>query len=263
MIDKRETRLLDEVQRRETCSYDELARRFGVSAMTIRRDVDKLADRGAVIKTLGGVRRVPEPSHVYESTFLSRLLERPAEKAAIARRALALIEGQETLFLDGGTTCLELARLIARGRRGHRIVTHSAMVCLELSRSSENTVIALGGQLDSHSMCFHGPSCEAAATECHADAVFISTKGLMPLDGTYESFEGTLRIKQIMVRQGGQVILLADHSKVGSRALRKVLDISQIHTVVTDDKTAKADLARLKRKGCTVHVAAAGSEGGG
>ena len=76
----------------------------------------------------------------------------------------------------------------------------------------------------------------------------------MPQEGTFESFEGTFRIKQIVAQQCSELALLVDHSKFGQKALSKVLDPSDIDVVVTDDKAPDGDVAWLRDEGKTVHV---------
>src|SRR6478672_11225052 len=123
--------ILDEIARRGACSYEELAHITGVSTMTIRRDVDALARERRAIKTLGGVQDAGNAAW-YESDIQSRLHVNLAEKTAIAARALELIDSQQTLFLDGSTTCIQLAKKIAAFKRDLTIVTNSVFVCLEL-----------------------------------------------------------------------------------------------------------------------------------
>ena len=240
------------------CTYPDLARRLDVSEMTIRRDIDKLVQQGRVIKTLGGVQTAHAPGHLYESPIQQRLSIHRAEKEQIAREALRNVKPQQTIFLDGSTTCLVLARHIARTLRGLTVVTNSAMVCMEFggTTDSTNTVFVLGGQFDPASACFIGPTAEEAARRFFVDVAYFSTKGFLPEEGTFESSLGTMRIKQTIAEQAARVVLLADHSKFDQRALCKALDIKQIHEVVTDAGTTAADLTRLEQRGVTVWVEA-------
>ena len=255
-ITGRQQAILERLGAGGTGSYAELAEAWHVSEMTIRRDVEKLAGVGAVVKTLGGVYRPPGVEHLYETALQSRFAEHVHEKRAIAARALALIVDGETVYLDGGTTCIHLARRIARDRLSVNVVTNSPMVCLELGKSDQVRVTGLGGELDTNSLCFYGPSCEAASRECYVDHAFLTTKGFVPDEGTYESFEGTARIKHFVVAQCSAVALLIDHSKFGRRALRKVLEASQVHTVVTDAGVPGHVLSSARTHGCNVLVAA-------
>ncbi len=238
--------ITDCVQRKGVCSYEELSQMLRVSSMTIRRDVDLLARDGSVIKTLGGIQRAAE-SDLYETDLRARLMESRSEKRSIAREALQLVTGRKTIFLDGGTTCLEFAKLLAGERGGLTVVTNSALACIELGRSKENMTVGIGGQYDAPSASFVGPTAEESATKFFVDLAFVSTKGLIPDQGTFESSLATFHIKQIIARQAGSVVLLIDHSKFNQRALSKVLDVGQIHTVVTDEGASEADLALLRR----------------
>jgi DeoR/GlpR family transcriptional regulator of sugar metabolism len=237
------------------CSYQELASLFGVSEMTIRRDVDKLVQRGGLIKTLGGVQTAHAPKHLYESAVHQRLPVHRREKEQIAIEAARQIQPLQTIFLDGSTTCLVLARRLAREPGGLTIVTHSGLVCMEFGGNTEHAVFALGGQFDLASACFVGTTAEEAARRFFVDIAFLSTKGFLPDDGTYESSIATFRIKQIIAEQAARVVLLVDHSKFAQRALCKVLDIEQIDEVITDPGVSPADLTALGSRRVTVRIA--------
>jgi DeoR/GlpR family transcriptional regulator of sugar metabolism len=223
--------------------------------MTVRRDVDKLLPRGGLMKGVGGVQTDRAPKHFYESVVQQRLPIHRPEKNQIAREAVRQIEPQQTIFLDGSTTCLVLARHLAENLRGLSIVTHSALVCMEFGRGTENTILNLGGQFDPASACFVGPTTEEAARRFFVDVAFLSTKGFLPAEGTFESSMATFRIKQIIAEQAARVVLLVDHSKFGQRALCKVLEIGQIDEVITDAGAAAADLAMVEQHGVAVRVA--------
>jgi DeoR/GlpR family transcriptional regulator of sugar metabolism len=246
----------DRLEQAGACSYEELAAAIRVSTMTIRRDLEEMVRQGSVIRTVGGVQRAHAPSYLYETALHSRLGQQREAKRAIARRALDLIVGRPTIFLDGSTTCLELARLIAQERKGLTIVTHSVLACMELGKNSDHAVTGIGGHYDANSLCYVGPQAEDAAKTLFVDLAFVSTKGFLPAKGTFESSLPNFRLKQIIARQCVELVLLVDHSKFGQRALSRVLEISQIHTVVTDEQTRRADLAVLEKAGCKVHVAA-------
>jgi DeoR family transcriptional regulator, L-fucose operon activator len=238
------------------CAYQDLVRLLAVSEMTIRRDVDKLVQQGGVIKTLGGVQTAHAPAHLYESAIQERMPIHRREKERIAREATREVKPHQTIFLDGGTTCLVLARHLAQSLRGLTVVTHSALVCLEFGRVAENanTVFMLGGQFDAAGACFVGPSAEEAARRFFVDIAFFSTKGFLPEEGTFESSIATIRIKQIIAEQAARVVLLSDHTKFGQRALCKALDIKQIHEVVTDAGATDSDVAILEQLGVVVRV---------
>jgi len=255
MAMSRQEIILENLERRGACSYQELADRLGVSTMTVRREIDRLASRGAVIKTLGGAQNATARAGDYETDVGSRLSLHLPEKRAIAARALELIRPGQTIFLDPSTTCLELAKLLARRVQGVTIVTNSALACLELGRGTQNTILGIGGQYDPASGAFVGLAGEEAADRFFVDRAFVSTKGFVPAEGTFESAIATIRVKQVVARRCSELVLLADHSKFGLRALCKVLDSGQIHTVVTDSGVAAADLRQLELAGKQIQVA--------
>jgi DeoR/GlpR family transcriptional regulator of sugar metabolism len=236
-------------------SYHELAKMFQTSSMTIRRDVEELCRQGLAAKTIGGVRQLDRSSILSESPLASRLATQKTEKRAIARRCIELIEPGQTIYLDGGTSSIELARQVAAQCKNITIVTNSALICMELGRSRQNTIIGMGGQFEPSNLCFVGPTTEDFARRYFVDAAFFSTKGILPEEGIFESFEPTYRIKQIVSQQCHRVVVMADHTKFGERALCKVLDISRINTVVTDEKTPLDQRDALQQSGRQVLVA--------
>lgn len=250
--------ILDVVDRQGTASYEVLAALMQVSTMTVRRDCEELVRLGKVLKTIGGIQQAHAPAYLYENAVRERIATNRAEKRAIATKALDLISNNQTIFIDGGTTNLLLARLIADRCTGLTILTNSALTCLELSRG-QNTIIGIGGEYDPMTQSFVGPQAEEMAKSFFVDQAFLTTKGFLPADGTYESAVGTFRIKQIIVERAVETILLVDHTKFGHRALSKVLDISQIQHVVTDEMTPKSDLKSLGRAGINVDVAILGN----
>ncbi len=247
--------ILDVVDRQGSASYVALAESLEVSTMTVRRNCDELVRLGKVIKTIGGIQRAHAPASLYENTVRGRIATNRAEKRAIAAKALDLILNNQTIFIDGGTTNLALAELIADRRTGLTILTNSALTCVELSKG-QNTVIGIGGEYDPVTLSFVGSHAEEMAKSFFVDQAFLTTKGFLPADGTYESAVATFRIKQIVAERAVETVLLVDHTKFGHRALSKVLDISQIQQVVTDERTSKSDLASLRRAGISVSVAA-------
>src|SRR5688572_19871531 len=138
MAKTRQDQILDWLDRIGAANYQELADRLKVSTMTVRRDVDDLSARGLVIKALGGVQRADAPSYLMETAIQGRMSAQRPEKQAIARAAIELVGEARTLFIDGSTTCLELAKLIARRMRGLTVVTNSALTAMELGRTRNN-----------------------------------------------------------------------------------------------------------------------------
>jgi DeoR/GlpR family transcriptional regulator of sugar metabolism len=253
-LESRTSLILDLVDRQGSATYLALAEVLQVSTMTIRRDCDELVRLGRVIKTVGGIQQASAAPYLYENSVRERIATNQSEKRAIAAKALELIRDHQTIFLDGGTTSLALAKLVAAQKTGLTVLTNSALTCLELSKGS-NTIIGIGGEYDPVTLSFAGPQADEMAKSFLVDQAFLSTKGFLPEDGTFESAVATSRVKQVMAGRAAQTILLVDHTKFGIRALSKVLDVSQIHQIVTDEWVRKSDLAAVQRAGITAHIA--------
>ncbi|HVE40516.1 MAG TPA: DeoR/GlpR family DNA-binding transcription regulator [Planctomycetota bacterium] len=254
-MDDRRKLILEAVTDRGACTYGQLAALARVSTMTVRRDVEALASEQRVIKVVGGVRDARATPSLYETEISSRLGVNVPEKTAIAACARDLIRPGQSVYLDGSTTCLHLARKIGAAGMNLTVVTNSALLCLEMAPHRGNTVIALGGQFDPDSGSFVGPAAEEALRGLHVDVAFLSTKGFVPEEGTFESSPPSLQLKRIAAGRCARLVLLADHTKFGLRALTKVLETSKFHAVVTDDQAPGRALSVLRRMGIEVHVA--------
>ena len=229
----------------ETLTYSQIQKRFKVAPMTARRDVAALDAEGRAAKTLRGAMRVSPGGLLTEGPLHIRLKENLPAKKAIARVAMELIRSGDTLHLDGGTTCIELARLLARSRMRVTVVTNSVLVSACLCEGGEAKVLQLGGSLNTQNGCTTGAETEAAAKKYFLDMGIFTTHGFIPGEGTYESSEETFRVKLAFAPRCRRVVLLADHGKFGKRALTRVLADGQIHQIVTDQRIPHLDDKRL------------------
>lgn len=215
-------------------------------------DEDGIAFNHHAIRTNQMSKEIPS---LYESSLFPRMRMNEEEKKAIAQKASSLVETGMTLFIDGSTSCIALAKVLARQRKGLTVVTNSTIICLELGKTAEHKVVGIGGDFDASSASFIGSFCEEAISSYFVDLAIMSTKGIILDDGTYESNTGTLRIKQVIAPNASRIVLLADHTKFEQRSLRKVLDISQIHTVVTDVNVSQSIVDHLVEAEHTVLIA--------
>jgi DeoR family fructose operon transcriptional repressor len=215
-------------------SYREIQRRFNVAPMTARRDIAALEARGEAVRSLRGATWVPPEGFLTEGPLWERLGKNLPAKRAIARTAASLIKPGSTLHLDGGTTCIELARIIAKSQLEVTIVTNSVLVAACFCGALPSKVIQIGGMLNLFTGCTTGAEAEETAKEFFIDIGFFATLGYVPGEGTYESFADTFRVKQAFAKRCSEVVLMLDHTKFGKRALNRVLDDAKISKVITD-----------------------------
>jgi len=226
-------------------TYEQIQRRFRVAPMTSRRDISALDAEGRVIKTLRGAMRVPSEGFLTEGPLHLRLKENTSAKRAVARAALGLISPGNTLHLDGGTTCIELARAISQSQMPVTVVTNSVLISACFCEGSSAKVIQIGGALNTQNGCTTGAETESVAKTYFIDAGFFTTRGYVPGEGTYESSEETFRVKLAFAERCSKIILLLDHTKFGKRALNLVLADSKITRIVTDRTIPKLSDPRL------------------
>ena len=177
--DDRRGQILQEVLRCQYVSVVALAQQFGVTEVSIRRNLEQLEVAGLVKRVHGGAQAVTRPGQ--PSLFDARLLENSTTKRAIGRTVAALIQPGDTVFFDSGTTVLETARAVARPlfeSGSLTIVTRSLVIASELRRFRSTRLILLGGIYVHDFDDFVGPQVEQALQELHVTMLFVGADGV-------------------------------------------------------------------------------------
>jgi DeoR/GlpR family transcriptional regulator of sugar metabolism len=222
-------------------SIGEIAERFAVSEMTVRRVLYKLADAGLVIRTPGGA--MVAPSGSMERTFLERSANMSGAKDALGRAAAGLVHDGETVVLDSGTTTRCIARYLA-ARRNLVVVTTSLAVLEELAGSAGVQVRLTGGAYRRSSHDLSGNAVIESLGDINADKVFFGAaalsfrKGVMNYDAD---------MPRAFLHAGKQRILAMDSSKLGLEAVYRLCPVESCDLVITDSGVKPADLARLRK----------------
>lgn len=254
---KAETRrreITERVVAQGSSSPQELATIFGVSLMTIHRDLDQLERRGVVRRFHGGV--TAQPSGVFEAQMSFRITSRTEEKEAIARAALRYVEPGMSVILDDSTTVMHMIPGMAE-----RTPLHVATPFLEglrqlstLAAEHELTVIALGGVYDLPHDSFVGMQCLEQVAGLYADALFMSTSVISTTD-VFHQEERIVALKRAMVKAAAKKYLLVDHTKLGRVALHKIVPLDVFDLVITDSGADPAVLAAWRSSGVRFEVA--------
>lgn len=235
-------------------TVEEVVRRFGVSAVTARSDLDVLSESGALVRSHGGGIRplTASPEHALrEREGMHR-----EEKIRIAKVAADLIQPRQTVILCTGSTSAELAAQIRRsGPENLTIITYALNIAGKLADSSKLSLVMLGGFLRPPSTAFVGPHAENMLHSLYADHCFLSTVGLHVDVGltTVDIMEAQLNRR--MIEAAAQVTVIADSSKFGHRSLAVIADFRAIHRVITDSGAPLADVAKLRDRGVEVILA--------
>ncbi len=239
---QRQQKIVEYIEKTGIASLEDLAKMFGVSTFTIRRDIDYLSQARLLVRIKGGARRIETPSHFRETSLPSRMQINLAAKEKIALKALEFIHPGDNIFLDGSSTITCLARTMAQSCRHITVLTNSILVALELSEASDIRLVGLGGVFDKETFSFVGFDSDYPTDAFHVDKAFFSCAGFVPGEGTFENAAFNRNTKRLVARHADKVYLLIDSSKFAQRALNMVLNTSQIDVIVTEKKLA-ADMA--------------------
>jgi DeoR/GlpR family transcriptional regulator of sugar metabolism len=235
----------------------ELAERFGVSLMTIHRDLDELERQGIVRKFRGGV--TAQPSGVFESNVQYRLKTMRPQKAAVAERALKLVEPGMAVLLDDSTSALEIARRLGE-ITPLTVVTNFLEAINLLSDRRGIHLMALGGDYDPLHSSFLGVSCVEAVQSLRVDVCFASTSAVFG-GYAYHQEQHIVSVKRAMLDSAARNILLLDHTKLGRVALHRVVPLSRFDLVLVDDGASAEALRDLDEHKVPYEVCATGTGG--
>jgi DeoR/GlpR family transcriptional regulator of sugar metabolism len=207
-----------------------LARRTGVSPSTVRRDLRQLQLEGRLARTYGGAisREVFHEPSFGESEYLN-----PAAKELIAAAAAELVQPDTTVFLDAGTTCLALARRLV-GRGPLTVVTRGLEAAFLLARQPDMTVIMTGGQVQPLSHGLVGPLAVSSFGRLGFDIAFLGADAVDANRGLGEPTPDETYVKEQAAERAGEVVVLADASKLGRTGVTAWLAIPETWTVLTD-----------------------------
>lgn len=230
---QRRVHILQQVQRQGGVRVSELTQLFGVSDMTIRRDLDALARRGLLAKVHGGATRTEASTE--EPTFASKAGRQLAEKNAIAARAMSLVRPGAAIGLTAGSTTRALARHLA-GVPQLTVVTNSVPVAevLHENHRPDQTVILTGG-VRTPSDALVGPVAVATIRSLHVDMLFMGVHGADGRAGLTTPNLTEAETNRAFAEAARHLVVLADHTKWGVVGLSQIVALSDVGTFVTDE----------------------------
>jgi DeoR/GlpR family transcriptional regulator of sugar metabolism len=237
---RRQDEILLHVKEKGSLTIGQLAQRFAVSEMTVRRVLFKLSAANLIIRIPGGAMAAPSGS--MERTFVERTAKMSAAKDAIGRAAAALVNNGETVVLDSGTTTQYIARHLAM-HKDLTVVTASLAVLEELARSSGVQVRLTGGvyRRISHDLC--GAAVEEALANIHADWAFFGAAALSFNKGAMNNDPD---LPKTILQAGKRSVLVIDSSKVGTEAVYRFCPVERCDLVITDNGLKGSDIKKLR-----------------
>ncbi|MFB7330886.1 DeoR/GlpR family DNA-binding transcription regulator [Streptomyces adustus] len=232
-------------------TVQELAELTGASEMTIRRDLDTLAAQGVLERVRGGARTLLLRGE--EPPFALRTNESVDAKRRIAAEVCALIADGESVLLDSGTTCLEVARLL-RDRPVTVMPLSLQAINLLSTTPGPATLIVPGGQPRAAEGALTGPLTLASLAALRFDTAVIGCCGLSAADGLTAYDLDDAAVKRAAMTSARRVLLATDGSKLGHTAFAYVGPSALLHTLVTDTTAPPDELTALEDAGTVVKI---------
>jgi DeoR/GlpR family transcriptional regulator of sugar metabolism len=250
LIAERRRRILEHVHEHGYASFRELADALGASESTVRRDLRSLVGEGLLHSTRGGVTRpvlatVPRPASPDVVA---------AEREAIAAHAAALVEPGTAVLLGPGRTTAALARRLVE-LPSLTVVTNSTKVVEALMDAPHIEVVAVGGALRRSIHAFVGPITEQHLEGLRGAQTFLSGDGVTPERGLTTPNVFAAATDQALAAAGRDVVVLADHSKIGHDTMCQTVATERISVLVTDPKADPVMVDRLVRAQVDVQIA--------
>jgi len=253
LVEERRRRILELLETQERVTVDELVRRFSVSAVTIRGDLDALAEVGTVVRSHGGALRRTEPPEDVPLAVKETLHH--AEKARIGQAAARMIKDGETIILDSGTTTAEIARQIRLlDLKALNVITNALNIAMELANLPHVRLIMIGGILRQMSYSLAGPHAEQTLRGLHADRLFLGVDGLDAEIGLMTPDVLEAQLNALMIQVSREVVVVADFSKFQRRSLSVIAKLDVVHKVITDTGAPPDMVALLRSRNVDVIV---------
>jgi DeoR/GlpR family transcriptional regulator of sugar metabolism len=231
LTERRRQVILQQLEAQRALKTSELSERFSVSQMTIRNDLNTLAEQGRLVRVHGGA--IASEWLTAEPSYQDKAAVNRAEKVAIGRRAAGLIEEGMAVFVGNGTTTMQIIKHLPADRR-FRIFTNALNHALEVSQLPQARVFVLGGYLRGISLAMIGRLAHQAIEGTFFDLAFLGVNGISVEQGlTIPSLEEAETAARI-IAHSQRTIVVADHTKFGIVAHGKVADITEIDGIITD-----------------------------
>ncbi|MFI8997655.1 DeoR/GlpR family DNA-binding transcription regulator [Streptomyces sp. NPDC053542] len=252
--------LLELLGERGRVDVDEAATALEVSAATMRRDMDALAEQQLLTRTRGGA---VLSSVAYDLPIRYKHAHRAADKEAVAQAAAKLVERGDVVGLSGGTTTTEIARVLATrpefaeaGPQPHlTIVTNSLNIANELAVRPQIKIVLTGGVAQSRSFELVGPFSELVLQQISLDIAFIGANGMDPRMGATVHDESEARVNRLMAERSRRAVVVADSSKIGTRCFARVGDADVFDTFITDNRAEESARREFTDRGLRVITA--------
>lgn len=258
--EERKQTILEYLENNQVAKTNSLSNKLGVSLSTIRRDFNEIASLKNVKRIHGGLRLMEENNKDSNETvenipYQKRKNKNIELKKIVAEEAFKLIEDGDVIFLDAGTTVLQISNLIKKGEFDNlSVITNSIEIAYDLSYSNVNLKV-LGGDLKTKTFALVGRETEEALQKIWVDKVFLATSGVNFDYGLTSTDVFQANLKNKLMEVSKEIILVTDSSKINKNALNRVSKLNKVDKLITDYKADREFIERTKNLGVEVIIA--------
>lgn len=244
-IFERKQKIMELLQRDGKVKVNELSALFDISDVTIRMDLADLEAKGLLSRVHGGA--VSSYKTYYNMNMQQRMSTNLDQKQAIAKHIVEMIEENDTIMLNAGTTTLTVFRMIP-SNMNLSIVTNSIAIALEAGANPNFNLVLLGGSVNAKHQFIYGDEAITQLEKYHADKLILSVDGITPTNGFTTFYNREVELDRIMLSHSATKIIAADSTKLGRTAFARISDITEADYIVTNaDETATEEIDQLKQ----------------
>jgi DeoR family transcriptional regulator, aga operon transcriptional repressor len=247
----RRNRILERVAEDQSLHITQLAQELNVSEMTVRRDIARLERNGFLRRTYGGA--TTHLTRSLDPSFNPRVLENAQAKRLIGVAAARLLSDAATMFVGVGTTTEQFARFLP-ARSDLTVITESLPIATFLG-TRPLRVVVLGGTVLTDELTCVGPAAMATLGRYRADVAVIGAAGLSLQHGLTELREEEADNHRVMIERSDRIVVLADGSKLGARAMAQVAPATAVSVLVTNEGAPEQEVRALRDAGVDVVIA--------
>ena len=230
----------------------ELSEKYGISDVSIRKDLEFLEMQGQLSRVHGGAVGV---NKLYVNMDLTeRFKTNSVSKKKLAKLAASLIEDNDTIMMNAGTTLSYVLHAI-QGKKNITIVTNSMQNAMEASLYSSFNVILLGGEFDSKYQFTYGEDALNQLSNYHATKCILSVDGISVESGLSLYYSNEASLARKMIESSNTLIVTADGTKLGKNAFAKITDIREADIIVTNFQDNRNEIEALKNEGVKIYEA--------
>jgi len=242
---ERRQKMLEFIEKNGSATINQLSGEFGVSEMTVHRDLHFLETTGLVQKKYGGV---IASAYQVETDFNRRLKTYPEQKDRIGRIASSMIKNSDSIIFDASTTTLAILPYLSN-LKNLTIFTTSTAALSRLSNTTNSEIHSCGGMVYNGTDCLVGPSTISFINNIHVDKCFISASGICYPEGITDPISFIADVKRSMAKSSKEVIVCIDRSKFGRLSRFNILPLEEIDLVITDAEVDSLCVKELKEHG--------------